>query len=182
MVSKGVNYFGLREFYKNNLPKPSLDKPRVFISHQKKDSYAAKALADYIQNAGVDVYFDQYDTSINLENPQSVVEAIGSGIKNSTHMLVLFSQNTLESMWVPWEIGYAYNSGIRLNVIRLKEVNKDKLPEYLKIVNVVMSIYQLNSLIANIKRMDRKHLILEDRSYSEENATHVLNKIMDTYA
>lgn len=85
-------------------------------------------------------------------------------------------------MWVPWEIGYAYNSVVTLNVLRLKGVDKDKLPDYLKVVNTVMSIYQLNTLIANIRRTNRDQLILENSSFSENNITHVLNKIMDSYA
>ena len=97
-------------------------------------------------------------------------------------MLVLFSPNTYDSMWVPWEIGYAYNSSVTLNIIRLKGVDKAKLPEYLKVVNTVMSIYQLNNLIASIRRTNRNQLIVEDRSFSESNANHVLNKIMDSYA
>lgn len=182
MTNRGINYYYLRDFYNGNLPRPSLEKPRVFISHQKKDSEAARIIADYLQEAGIDVYFDQYDQSINRADPQSVVNAIKRGIENSTHMLVLFSLNTFDSMWVPWEIGYAYNSVVTLNVLRLKGVDKDKLPEYLKVVNTVMSIFQLNSLISNIRRTNREQLILENSSFSENNATHVLNKIMDLYA
>lgn len=179
---KGLNYYYLRDRYNGVLPRPTLEKPRVFISHQKKDSDAAKAIADYLQDAGIDVYFDQYDNSINRSDPQSVVSAIKKGIENSSHMLVLFSPNTYGSMWVAWEIGYAYNSVITLNVLRLKGVDKAKLPEYLKVVNTVMSIYQLNNLIASIRRTNRDQLILENRSFSESNSTHVLNKIMDSYA
>lgn len=182
MASKGLNYYYLRDTYNGNLPRPTLEKPRVFISHQKNDSDTARTIADYIQDAGIDVYFDQYDTSINRSDPQSVVSAIKTGIENCSHMLVLFSPNTFESMWVPWEIGYAYNSVVTLNVLRLKGVEKNKLPEYLKVVNTVMSIYQLNSLIARIRRTNRDQIILENRSISENNPMHVLNKIMDSYA
>lgn len=182
MTKRGINYYYLRDAYNGNLPRPSLESPRVFISHQKKDSDTAKIIADYLQEAGIDVYFDQYDESINRADPQSVVNAIKRGIENSTHMLVLFSINTFGSMWVPWEIGYAYNSVVTLNVLRLKGVDKDRLPEYLKVVNTVMSIFQLNSLISKIRRTNREQLILENSSYSENNATHVLNKIMDLYA
>lgn len=31
----------------------------VFISHQRKDKTVARAIADYIKDAGVDVYFDE---------------------------------------------------------------------------------------------------------------------------
>lgn len=127
MSGRGINYYYLRDSYNGMLPKPSIEKPRVFISHQKKDSDVAGKIADYLLDAGIDVYFDQYDSSINRADPNSVVNAIRTGIENSSHMLVLISPNTFGSMWVPWEIGYAYNSQIALNVLRLKEVPKDKL-------------------------------------------------------
>ena len=136
MAKRGINYYYLWDSCNGTLPRPSLEKPRVFISHQKKDSEAAKVVADYLQDAGVDVYFDQYDSSINRSDPQSVVNSIKRGIENSSHMLVLFSPNTLGSMWVPWEIGYAYNSPITLGILRMKGVAKDKLPEYLLLENV----------------------------------------------
>ena len=176
-----INYYYLWDSYNGNLPRPSLERPRVFISHQKRDSEAAKVVADYLQDAGIDVYFDQYDSSINRSDPQSVVNAIKRGIENSTHMLVLFSPNTFDSMWVPWEIGYAYNSVATLNVVRLKGVENGNLPEYLKVVKTVMSIYQLNSLIASIKNINRAQLILENTSFSENNPTHMLNNIMYLY-
>lgn len=181
-MTRGINCFYLNDIYSGGLPRPTEEKPRVFISHQKKDSDSARAIADYLQDAGIDVYFDQYDRSINRSDPQSVVSAIKRGIQNSSHMLVLFSLNTFGSMWVPWEIGYAYNSSVSLSVLRLKGVEREKLPEFLKVVNTVMSIYQLNSLIASIRRTNRNQIILENRSFSENNATHVLNNIMDSYA
>lgn len=85
-------------------------------------------------------------------------------------------------MWVPWEIGYAYNTAVSLNVLRLKGVPKEKLPEYLKVVKMVMSIYQLNSLIADIRKINRDRLLLENISYSESNVYNPLNNIMDSYA
>ena len=76
MAKRGINYYYLWDSYNGNLPRPSLEKPRVFISHQKKDSEAAKVVADYLQDAGVDVYFDQYDSNINRSDPQSFNNSI----------------------------------------------------------------------------------------------------------
>lgn len=182
MARKGTNYYFLRDYYNGVLPKPSLNSPRVFISHQKKDSKEAEVVANYLLNAGIDIYFDQYDKSIDRSDPHSVVNAIKRGIENSSHMLVLFSPNTFESMWVPWEIGYAYNSPVALNVLRLKGVAKDKLPEYLKVVRMVMSIWQLNDLIATITRIDKEKLILENRVFGENSKTNPLIEILDSYA
>lgn len=34
---RGLNYYYLRDSYNGVLPRPTLEKPRVFISHQKND-------------------------------------------------------------------------------------------------------------------------------------------------
>ena len=180
MARRGINYYYLRDSYNGILPKPSVDNPRVFISHQKKDSDVAAKIADYLLDAGIDVYFDQYDSSINRADPNSVVNAIRTGIENSSHMLVLFSPNTFDSMWVPWEIGYAYNSQIALNVLRLKDVPKDKLPEYLKVVKVILDIWDLNQLISNLTKKDRNSLLTEGRIRMYSDSIHPLSEYMDS--
>ena len=137
MAARGINYYAyLNERYNRGQTIPARLTPRVFISHQKKDSQVANTVAEYLLDAGVDIYFDQYDGSINRSDPSSVVTAIRRGIENSSHMLVIFSQNTFGSMWVPWEIGYAYNSTVNLSVLRLKGITKEQLPDYLKVVKM----------------------------------------------
>jgi len=180
MARKGLNYYYLRDRYHDVLPNASLDKPRIFISHQKKESDVARKIADYLEDAGVDIYFDQYDGKIDRSNPESVVRAIRYGIHNSTHMLVLFSPNTFDSMWVPWEIGYAYNSSITLGVIRLKGVPKNELPEYLKVVKIVSDIWDLNQLISDVTRVQRSQLLTEGRIREYNDTVHPLWQYMDS--
>lgn len=182
MVNRGINYFSyINERYRNSQPIPQRLNPRVFISHQKKDSDVAEKVADYFLDAGIDIYFDKYDETINQNDPNSVVTAIKRGIENCSHMLVLFSQNTLGSMWVPWEIGYAYRSLISLSVLRLKGIDGSKLPDYLKVVNMVMSIYQLNELIAGIANTTSRQLISEQRIFNESSLTNPLINHIDSY-
>lgn len=180
MTRKGLNYFYYPKDAYGRIPKPSLESPRVFISHQKKDSDVAGKIANYLLDAGIDVYFDQYDTSINRADPNSVVNAIRTGIENSSHMLVLISPNTFGSMWVPWEIGYAYNSQVALNVLRLKGVPKDKLPEYLKVVKVILDIWDLNQLISNLTNVTSDQLLTEGRIRKYSDIIHPLSQFMDS--
>ena len=181
MSAKGINYFSyINEKYSKNEPIPTRYKPRVFISHQKKDSDIANKIADYLLDAGIDIYFDQFDKSIDRSNPQSVVTAIQRGIENSSHMLVLFSNNTLGSIWVPWEIGYAYRSPVTLGVLRLKGVAKDKLPEYLKVVKLISDIWDLNNLISTITQVTGDQLLTEGRIRRYSDSYHPLSQYMDS--
>lgn len=74
----------------------------IFISHQQKDKELAKKIADYLMNADIDVYFDEYDKDLKIHrqsnNPKGVTQAITNGINNSSHMLVLVSPNTIFSL------------------------------------------------------------------------------------
>ena len=180
MARKGINYYYLRDHYNGVLPRPTTDNPRVFISHQKKDSDVARKIADYLEEAGVDIYFDQYDDTIDRSNPDSVVKAIKFGIENSTHMLVVFSPNTIGSMWVPWEIGYAYNTPVSLGVLRIKGVPKNELPEYLRVVKVVSDIWDLNQLISNLTKTDRENLLIEGRIRRYSDSYHPLSQYLDS--
>lgn len=150
----------------------------VFISHQRNDKAVAKEIANYISKSGVDIYFDEYDRSINRDEPQSVVNAIKTGIRRSTHMLCILSQNALQSKWMPWEIGYGYD---RLQVagITVREISKSVLPEYLQIVPVIRGTKSLNKYLANLIGRVEDSLIKEEKLFSASSLNHPLGNILD---
>ncbi|HLO72792.1 MAG TPA: toll/interleukin-1 receptor domain-containing protein [Flavobacterium sp.] len=125
----------------------------VFISHQKADTEYCKKIADYLINAGIDVYFDEYDKDLKFyrqtNNPTGVVDSIKKGIKMSSHMLCVISKDTLYSKWVPWEIGYGNDKTIQ-GAITIQGITSSELPDYLKTVQVVRGIKSFNSLITQI--------------------------------
>lgn len=101
----------------------------------------AKAIEDYILKAGIDVYFDEYDSSIDINNPNSVVTAIQNGIRRSTHMLCLLANNAMQSKWMPWEIGYGYDR-TDLVALTVKEISEATLPEYLQIIHCSLPYFR----------------------------------------
>ena len=66
-------------------------------------------------------------------------------------MLVIVSPNTLYSMWVPWEVGYGYDS-IDLGVLTLKGIKDEDLPDYLKTTLIIRGTKSLNIYLAKITR------------------------------
>ena len=54
----------------------------VFISHKKDDTAICRQIAESLMKIGIDVYFDEYDTTINLQNPMSKVNAISVPLKS----------------------------------------------------------------------------------------------------
>lgn len=145
----------------------------VFISHQKKDKAAAKKLADFLISKGIDIYFDEYDTSIDRSNPDKLTTSIKRGIDFSKYMLILISQSTLNSQWVPWEVGYGYDK-VEMSVLTLKGIKDDQLPEYLQTTKITRNYTSLWTLINKI----RPGIIYESREYSFSES-HPLYDILD---
>lgn len=177
-----LNRFYYPTKYKSREQVVALGVTCVFISHQKKDRNEAKKVAEYLQGAGIDVYFDEYDKDLKIQhqngNPKAVTQAICNGINNSSHMLVLVSPNTLHSTWVPFEIGYGYDK-TDLGVLCLKGIPKGKLPEYIRSAPIVRDIYDLNNLIGKLTGKTQE-LLLETRMMSDySSAINPLSDVMD---
>ncbi|MBC9911038.1 toll/interleukin-1 receptor domain-containing protein [Chitinophaga varians] len=161
----------------------------IFISHQQKDKDHAQIIADYLMSAGLDVYFDKYDSDLRIHhqsgNPKKVTEAICSGINNSSHMLVLVSPNTLSSTWVPFEIGYGFDK-IELLVLCLKGIEKGSLPEYIRSAPIIRDIWDLNNKVSfwgdkSLEQLTKANVIPEYSSL-QNPLRHVMDSlIIDNY-
>jgi len=139
----------------------------VFLSHQQKDKIICRKIADYFLEADIDVYFDEDDDDLKIyrqqNRPNAVVDSIIKGITDSSHMLVVVSLNTINSQWVPWEVGYGYDR-TDLGVLTLKGIKDEDLPDYLKTTSVLRGTKSLNAYLANItgnlqSLMESKNLI-----------------------
>lgn len=159
MVRRGRNYFNLNEGEQRTFS-VSTNK-RVFISHKKEDRDVAKKVADYIMEAGIDVYFDEYDTTINRNDPKSIVAAIKRGMQLSTHMIVIFSNKTIKSTWVPWEIGYGDATSTEIAILKMIDIKKNQLPDYMQVAKVLYDIYDLNVFISHMYNKTTEQLVNE---------------------
>ncbi|WP_445395893.1 toll/interleukin-1 receptor domain-containing protein [Zobellella sp. An-6] len=142
-----------------------VDRPCIFLSHISVDKTSAIEIGNYIMNyADIDIYLDIYDEGLQqaagAQDAKKITEFIESGITKSTHTMCLVSKDTVNSWWVPFELGYAKKSGKELSSLKLK--GDVSLPEYLAIGSIIRGTRSLNEYIEKIVR-DWK----EDRSYSD---------------
>ncbi|WP_029523331.1 toll/interleukin-1 receptor domain-containing protein [Persephonella sp. KM09-Lau-8] len=136
---------------------------QIFISHKKEDEKKAIKLSDYIEeNFGFSTYVDVLDDKIH--EYENVTERIVSQLRNSTHLLVVFSEHTKKSMWVPFELGVAYEreEGIGVyiwpdNPYMLPDYD---LPEYLEEFPKMKDTYGLNKYLNLIKEKPNKQKLL----------------------
>ena len=150
---------------------------RVFISYHENDKKAAKIVADYFLKCGVDIYFDEYKTSIG-DNLKVSIETIKTGIQHSSHMLCILSHIALKSHLMPWEIGYGYDT-VQVVGLTIKEMSKSELPEYLQVVPILRGTKSLNTYIANTIGSDENSLIREQKLFSASQINHPLDDILD---
>lgn len=149
-MSRGINRAKNNERYLYESAQYS--KYCVFISHKYEDLKAAREIAEYIQDSDIDVYLDDNDDGLQeaAENNDSekIVKCIETALKSSTHILVLVTENTRKSWWVPYETGYAKNGGKNIASLLLKNV--DEFPDYLKIETMLTGYESLSEYIKNI--------------------------------
>ena len=123
--------------------------PVIFLSHISEDKKAVKEIGDYILSLGIDIYLDIKDEglqdAIKKGNDRLITKYIEKGIKTSTHLLAVVSEDTKKSWWVPYEIGYGKGRVEDISVLKLKDC---LLPSYLNIATIFGSIEELD-LYAN---------------------------------
>lgn len=147
----------LEKSYREKASIDESDIPCIFISYQRNDEDYAKEISDYVLEKKIDVYFDLAHEDLRIarqeDNPMGVTTAIRQGLLKCSHMLVIVSPGTLESPWVPFEIGYAYDrKGEDLKVLRHKGIDKTDLPQYLKVKEVLNGTLALNGFLESIQR------------------------------
>ena len=88
---------------------------------------AALTAAQYLSNRGILFYLDVLDTE--LETVDDLTNRLVDKIRQSTHLLAVVSQYTVQSWWVPFEIGVATELDRRLTTYAIASV---QLPDYLR--------------------------------------------------
>ena len=192
MNSKGINKADVFNRLYEILSKSVEKKPCVFLSHKKEDKLACKKIAEYLSNAGIDYYLDEEDSDLqqaaSVSDPIKITEAIKQGIKNSTHMLVVISEKTYRSQWVPFEVGYGQaaiidnqtnTDKLKLSVLTLKDISEKTLPDFLQIAYIIKGTKSLNEYISKISNKLEKSMINESRIFSNSQSQHPLDNVLN---
>lgn len=79
---------------------------KVFISHKQEDSETAKSLALMLRLNHTDYYLDVLDSTVAGDGKQ-LTDHIKQALNTCTDIMVVMSEKTRYSQWVPFEIGMA---------------------------------------------------------------------------
>jgi hypothetical protein len=76
---------------------------KVFISYSPEDEALALAVADTLEEAGLEAWIDKHE----VVPGENWAERIGQGLRDSSAMVVLLTPGALKSQRVRWDIDYA---------------------------------------------------------------------------
>ncbi|OPB88516.1 toll/interleukin-1 receptor domain-containing protein [Elizabethkingia ursingii] len=198
MINKGLNKaeFGerLEWIIASNLNRLT-NRPCVFLSHKKEDKPECRKIADYFREAGIDYYLDEEDSILQQASlagdAVKITESIKKGIRESTHMMVVVSEKTAQSQWVPFEIGYGHASifdqdksiledtKIKLSVLTLKDIAEKELPDYLKVGFLIKGTKTLNEYISKIVGESESYMQLKRKVFSNNSPNHPLDNVLN---
>lgn len=171
-------------------------RPCVFLSHKKEDKPSCRKIAEYLSNAEIDYFLDENDDelqqAVRTGNPTLITERIKEGIRESTHMLVVVSEKTYKSQWVPFEVGYGHSAiidkglvkdkredKIKLSILTLKDIAEAELPTFMQVGNILRGTKSLNEYISKVSGKLEKSMINETRLFSNTMTSHPLDNILN---
>lgn len=149
-----------RAIYEHQIASKIESRACVFISHKSSDMEAAEAVANYLMSNDIDVYLDKLDAGLQKKTEEmdakGIVESINKALKCCTHIIVLVSDQTKESWWVPYEVGYSKN-GEKKIASALLTGYIDGFPDYLKIERTIKCADEFKAYALEIKGEGKRY-------------------------
>ena len=77
---------------------------KIFLSHKREDSYEANQIALHLAMLGIPYYLDILDSKVT-DSGKELTEHIKKNLNDCTDIIVVVSEATRYSQWVPFEVG-----------------------------------------------------------------------------
>ncbi|MDT8389179.1 MAG: toll/interleukin-1 receptor domain-containing protein [Lentisphaeria bacterium] len=79
----------------------------IFLSHSHKDRELIEPAIAFLRSHGVSVYVDWTDEGMPDVVSGETAKKIKEKIREQRKFLVMVTENSKDSRWVPWELGFA---------------------------------------------------------------------------
>ena len=100
---------------------------KFFISHKKEDAYTANKIANELKAMNVPYYLDILDFTIT-GSVKALTDHIKQSLNDCTDIIVVMSETTRYSQWVPFEVGMAAQNDMPTATFLQENVS---LPDFL---------------------------------------------------
>lgn len=146
---------------------------RIFISHKLEDSITANLIAKELKAIKVDYYLDLLDSSIT-ENGKALTNHIRANLNSCTDIIVVMSNVTRLSQWVPFEVGMAAQIDMPTATFLKEDVS---LPEFLQYWPRLKRYTDIRKYVSTRDEVDREYRsIYESQQRKTERFYDVLKQ------
>lgn len=101
---------------------------KIFISHKQEDKLEARKVLLTLKSCNVSAYLDLLDDDISGDG-EKLTQHIREKISECSDVIVILSENTKKSWWVPFEIGMATEKDMPIANYLVSSII---LPDYLE--------------------------------------------------
>ena len=124
---------------------------KVFISHKREDSILALAIQKEFAKYGVSSYLDILDSSIS-GGGKELTDHIKNSLNSCTDIIVVMSDATKTSWWVPFEVGMSAQVDMPTASFLSSEV---ALPSYLSYWPRLKTVSDISKYITARRRIEK---------------------------
>jgi hypothetical protein len=79
----------------------------LFLSHSAQDLPHLGGVIEILEGHGASVYVDAFDLRLPKDPSPKTAEILKSTIKECSRFVLFLTPNTVDSRWIPWELGLA---------------------------------------------------------------------------
>lgn len=107
----------------------------IFLSHSSKDRELVKPAIAFLRSHGITVYVDWMDEGMPDVVSGETAKRLKEKIREQRKFMVLVTENSKDSRWVPWELGFAdpVKGMDQIAILPVSENGSFVQNEYLKI-------------------------------------------------
>lgn len=123
---------------------------KFFISHKQEDKGVAFLIANELSQLQIGYYLDTLDNTVTSSG-RELTEHIKQKLNDCTDIIVIMSQATRFSQWVPFEVGIAAQKDLPTATYLRSDV---ELPEFLEYWPRLTNAAQIHDYIEAKKSVD----------------------------
>lgn len=142
---------------------------KVFISHKKEDASTANQIANELDSIHIDYYLDLLDPSVT-KSGKMLTDHIRKNLNTCTDIIVVMSDVTQYSQWVPFEVGMAAQIDLPTATFLRETV---LLPDFLQYWPRLKKPSDIQKYVLARKDVDQEY---RNYRYIFENATYQKTK------
>ena len=141
---------------------------KIFISHKLQDSATANLIAKELKEIKVDYYLDVLDNSIT-ENGKELTNHIRANLNKCTDIIVVMSNITKFSQWVPFEVGMAAQKDMPTATFLKEDVS---LPDYLQYWHRLKKSTDIREYVSARNDVEREYHAIYEFASQQRKTEH----------